>query len=120
MQADRARGRPVANSRRSFGEVASVAAYRYHVMSRGVYRLKEGGMDRDTFDGTIRAFKHRTPFRPFTVAMANGDRLEVDHPDALAVRDGVALFAAPGGVPVVFDHESVSQVVGDLAERTST
>lgn len=43
-------------------------------------------MDRDTFDGTIRAFKHRTPFRPFTVAMVNGDRLEV-----------------------------VSQVIGDLA-----
>ena len=77
-------------------------------------------MDRDTFDGTIRAFKHRTPFRPFTVAMVNGDRLEVDHPDALAVRDGVALFAAPGGVPVVFDHESVNSVVGDLAERASS
>jgi hypothetical protein len=80
----------------------------------------EGTMDRDTFDGTIRAFKHRTPFRPFTVAMVNGDRLEVDHPDALAVRDGVALFAAPGGVPVVFHHEGVSQVVGDLAQRASS
>ena len=31
-------------------------------------------MDRDTFDQTIRAFKHRTPFRPFTVAMQNGAR----------------------------------------------
>ena len=72
-------------------------------------------MDRDTFNGTIRAFKHRTPFRPFTVAMVNGDRLEVDHPDALAVRDGLALFAAPGNVPVIFDHEGVSQVIGDLA-----
>ena len=76
-------------------------------------------MDRDTFDGTIRAFKHRTPFRPFTVAMVNGDRLELDHPDALAVRDGVALFAAPGGVPMVFDLKGVSQVVGDLAGRAS-
>lgn len=79
--------------------------------------LKEGAMDRDTFDGTVRAFKHRIPFRPFTVAMVNGDRLEVDHPDALAVRDGTALFAAPGGVPVIFDYEGVSQVIGDLAER---
>jgi hypothetical protein len=77
-------------------------------------------MDRDTFDGTIRAFKHRTPFRPFTVAMVNGDRFEVDHPETLAVRDGVALFAAPGGVPVIFDHEGVSQIVGDLAERASS
>lgn len=76
-------------------------------------------MDRDTFDTTIRTFKHRTPFRPFSVAMVNGDRLEVDHPDALAVRDGVALFAGRGGVPVVFDHEGVSQVIGDLVERPS-
>jgi len=76
-------------------------------------------MDRDTFDSTIQAFKHRTPFRPFTVAMVNGDRLEVDHPNALAFRDGVGLFVAPGGVPVIFDHEGVSQVVGDLAGRSS-
>lgn len=72
-------------------------------------------MDRDTFDETLRTFKHRSPFRPFTLAMVDGDRLEVDHPDALAVRDGVGLFVGPGGVPIVFDHEGVSQVVGDLA-----
>lgn len=77
-------------------------------------------MDRDTFDGTIRAFKHRDPFRPFTIAMVNGDRLEVDRPDALAVRDGVALFAGPGGVPVVFDHEGVRQVDGDFAGHASS
>jgi hypothetical protein len=76
-------------------------------------------MDPETFDSTIRAFKHRTPFHPFTVAMVNGDRLEVDHPDALAFRDGVGLFAGPGGVPVVFDHEGVSQVIGDLARRST-
>jgi hypothetical protein len=54
-------------------------------------------MDRDAFDSTIRTFKHRTPFRPFTVAMVSGERLEVDHPDALAVRDGVGMFVGPGG-----------------------
>ena len=75
-------------------------------------------MDRDTFDSTLRAFKHRTPFRPFTLAMVNGDRLEVDHPDAVAIRDGVGLFAGPGGVPAVFDHEGVCEVIGDLAERS--
>ena len=31
---------------------------------------------------------------------------------ALVVRDGVALFAGPGGVPAVFDHEGVAQVIG--------
>jgi len=40
-----------------------------------------------------------------------------DDEDALAVRDGVALFVGPGGVPVILDHEGVSQVIGDLAER---
>jgi len=74
-------------------------------------------MDRESFSNTIQAFKHRLPFQPFTVAMVNGDRLEVDHPDALAVRDGMALFAAPGNVPVIFDHEGVSQVIGDLSGR---
>jgi len=76
-------------------------------------------MDRDTFSSAMRAFKHRKPFQPFTVAMANGDRFEVDHPDALAIRDGIALFAALGNIPVFFDHESVSQVMGDLAGRAA-
>jgi hypothetical protein len=76
-------------------------------------------MDRDTFDSTIRTFKHRTPFRPFTVSLVNGERLEVDHPDALAVRDGVALFVGVGGIPAVFDHEGVAQVIGDLLRPPS-
>lgn len=76
-------------------------------------------MDRDTFDSTLRAFKCRKPFQPFRIALVDGDRLEVDHPDALAFRDGVALFAGPGGIPAVFDHEGVSQIVGDLSGRAS-
>jgi hypothetical protein len=75
-------------------------------------------MDRDTFDGALRILKHRMPFRPFVVAMVNGDRLDVDYPDALAYRDGVALFVASGGVPVLFDHEGVSEVIGDLAGQS--
>ena len=73
-------------------------------------------MDRDTFTATMRAFRNRMPFRPFTVAMVNGDRFEVDHPEALALRDGLALFAA-GNIPVIFDHEGVSSIIGDLSGR---
>ena len=36
-------------------------------------------MDWNTFDETIQAFKRRKPFRPFTVAMVDGDKLEVDY-----------------------------------------
>jgi hypothetical protein len=74
----------------------------------------------DNFDRTLNAFKKRSPFRPFTVALVNGDRFEVDHPEALVVRDGVAIYVAPGGVPVIFDHEGVSQFIGDLMEQPST
>lgn len=74
-------------------------------------------MDRETLDETIRSLRFRNPFRPFVVLLVNGERLEIDHPDAIVVRDGVGLFVGPGGVPAVFDYEGVAQVVGDLANR---
>jgi hypothetical protein len=66
-------------------------------------------MDRYTFAGTMRAFGNRTPFRPFTIAMVAGGRFEVDHPEALALRDGLARFAAPGSLLAIFDHEGVTE-----------
>jgi len=76
-------------------------------------------MEAENFDRTLGAFKGRKPFRPFTVALVDGDRFEVDHPDAMVVRDGVAVYIRPGGAPVLFDHEGVSQVVGDLMGQTN-
>ena len=71
-------------------------------------------MQADNFDQTLTAFKRRSPFRPFAVALVNGDRFEVDFPDALLVRDGVAVYLQAGGVPIIFDHEGVNQFIGDL------
>jgi hypothetical protein len=62
-------------------------------------------MEAENFDRTLTAFKRRSPFRPFTVA--------------LVIRDGVAVYVAAGGVPVLFDHEGVSQVVGDLTGQSN-
>jgi hypothetical protein len=75
-------------------------------------------MERERFDNTLRMLTQRRPFQTFTVAMVNGDRLEVDFPNAIAFRDGTALYIAPGGIPVWFDHEGVSQVIGDLAGQS--
>jgi hypothetical protein len=72
-------------------------------------------MDRETFSATIRVCRNRVPFRPFTVALVNGDRYEVDRPETLAIGEGVAILIAPGDVPVFFDHEGVSHVIGDLS-----
>jgi hypothetical protein len=76
-------------------------------------------MDRETFTTTIQAFQNRKPFKPFTVALVDGDRYEVDRPNTLALGDGAAVLLAPGNVPVFFDHEGVSQVMGDLSGRAA-
>ncbi|MEX2119704.1 MAG: hypothetical protein WD847_08925 [Pirellulales bacterium] len=76
-------------------------------------------MTADHFDCTLRAFQRRTPFRPFTVELVSGYRFQVDHPEALVLRDGVAVFVARGGIPTLFDHEGVSQVLGESMSEQS-
>ena len=76
-------------------------------------------MTGDHFDRSLRAFQRRRPFRPFTVELVSGDRFQIDHPEALIVRDGVAVFVARGGVPTLFDHESVSQFIGDTRKKSA-
>jgi hypothetical protein len=65
----------------------------------------------ENFDNTLRVLQLRKPFQVFTVELHGGERFEVDHPNALVVRDGVAVFVAPGGIPHLFDHDSVNQIV---------
>lgn len=86
---------------------------------KGKLRRIRGGptMDRENFTTTIQAFQNRRPFKPFTVALVDGDRYEVDRPNVLALGDGAAVLLALGNVPVFFDHEGVSQVIGDLSGR---
>ena len=75
-------------------------------------------MSADRFDEAMREFTSRRPFRPFTIVLITGNRLEVDYPSALASREGAAAFLGPGGIPVLFDHEGVSEVVGDLMGKS--
>jgi hypothetical protein len=70
-------------------------------------------MTEEHFERTLRTFWRRKPFRSFTVALMNGDRLSVDHPEALILRGGVAVFVASDGTPTIFDHESASEVIAE-------
>jgi len=70
-------------------------------------------MTADNFTLLLDGLRQRQPFRVFTVELHGGRRFEVDHPGALVVRDGVAVFLAPGGVPIWFDHESVLGIFGE-------
>ena len=76
-------------------------------------------MTSDNFDRSLRAFQRRTPFKAFTVELVSGDRFQVDHPEALVLRDGLAVFVARGGVPVLFDHEDVSQILGETVSNSA-
>jgi hypothetical protein len=69
-------------------------------------------MTADNFDQVLDGLRQLQPFRVFTVELNGGKRFEVDHPGALVVRDGVAVFLASGGRPIWFDHESVNQIIG--------
>lgn len=74
----------------------------------------------ESFATALRAFVRRKPFRPFTVELLSGDRFAVDHPEALVFRGGVAVFIDAAGVPVLFDHESVSQLIGSTDTATAS
>ncbi len=76
-------------------------------------------MTADNFNHILEELQQRTPFQVFAVELVGGRRFEVDHHRALVVRDGVAVFIAPGGFPIWFDHESVGQIVGATAEQSA-
>jgi hypothetical protein len=76
-------------------------------------------MTSEQFDHVLIGLHQRRPFHPFTVELVSGHQFEVDHPHAMVIRDGVAVYLKPGGVPVWFDHDSVTQIVDDIANRSA-
>jgi hypothetical protein len=75
-------------------------------------------MTAENFDRILRGFAAKKPYQVFTVELLGGQRFEVDFPGALSFRDGVAVFLAPGGVPVFFDHESINAIIDAPADST--
>jgi hypothetical protein len=76
-------------------------------------------MTAEHFQTTIRAFQRRAPFKPYIVELVSGDRVRVDHPEALVIRGGVGVFVTAAGAPTIFDHEGVSQIFADSAESNA-
>jgi len=76
-------------------------------------------MTTEHFQTTIRAFQRRAPFQPYFVELVSGDRVRIDHPEALVIRGGVAVFVSADGAPAIFDHEGVSQVIATPADSAA-
>jgi hypothetical protein len=51
--------------------------------------------------------------------LVSGDRFQVDHPEALVFRGGIAISVTSRGVPTIFDHEGVSQFIGDTMQQSA-
>lgn len=63
------------------------------------------------FERAVESYCRRKPFVPFYVQLVSGDSLLVQHPEALAQRNGIAVVVKPDGAGYrVFDSESVSQL----------
>jgi hypothetical protein len=75
--------------------------------SRGKRRWK---MTADHFEEVLDALTSRRPFKPFTIDLHRGERIESDHPGAILWSTGNAIFRAPGGTLVFFDHDSVNKI----------
>ena len=67
-------------------------------------------MEMASFDRSLRTFVRRKPFHPFKVELTSGSQIEVDHPEALMVRNGVAVYFAPDGEIILFDHDTVARL----------
>lgn len=58
-------------------------------------------------------------FQPFTFVLLNGSRYEVDHRKAVFIENGQCLFTRLGGTPIIFDSESVCEVIYGLNAQTA-
>jgi hypothetical protein len=76
-------------------------------------------MTTEYFQTTIRGFQRRSPFQPYVVELVSGNRILVDHPEALVVRGGVGVFVNAAGAPAIFDHEGVAQIVAASGESAA-
>ena len=73
-------------------------------------------MTAENFESVLNALLSRQPYRVFTVELHGGTRFEIDQSRAVVIREGVAVFLGPGGVPVWFDHDNVNQIIAAPAE----
>ncbi|MDX1948163.1 MAG: hypothetical protein SFU86_22425 [Pirellulaceae bacterium] len=63
----------------------------------------------------LRAFCKRKPFKAFTVQLVSGDRIRIEHPEALMYNKGRGIYLDPDGDWTFFDNKGVAQI-SDLAE----
>jgi hypothetical protein len=69
-------------------------------------------MTQDNFDKILRAFLALKPFRPFTLELVSGGRVEVNHPEALKLyASGLIACKSTMGNRSVFEVDSIIRFI---------
>jgi hypothetical protein len=76
-------------------------------------------MTAETFDDLLRKWVRRDPFQPFTIVKANGERIKVDVPTAIAFDGGGGGFITPDGDVLFFECEEVQELKPAACESTA-
>lgn len=64
-------------------------------------------MTRENFEYVLRLFQTRQPWKPFTLELITGSRLEVNHPEALEQKEELLKLKSSSGLQTVFEYRSV-------------
>jgi hypothetical protein len=68
-------------------------------------------MTKENFESVLNAFLARQPFRAFTLELANGTRLEVNHPEALEVSQRLVVAKSTARIKRVFEFAAVVRFI---------
>jgi hypothetical protein len=64
-------------------------------------------MKRELFIRILRVFHKRKPFRPYTIELTSGARLEINHPEAVTLEEEVIVVQSSRGFRSVCEYGSV-------------
>jgi hypothetical protein len=67
-------------------------------------------MQQASFKRSLRTFARRKPFKPFSVELTSGARFVIEHPEALAFYNGLAVYLATDGEVMLFDRHTVARL----------
>jgi len=66
-------------------------------------------MTPENFEKVLHGYLDRAPFRPFTIELLNGSRVEVNHPEALTLRKDLVVYKSSRGMYGVFECSAVAR-----------
>jgi hypothetical protein len=69
-------------------------------------------MTRENFDRAFEARQRRRPWKPFTLELVTGSRIEVNHPESLSWHGELLMCKSSSGLQTVFECTSVVQLIG--------